>query len=61
MIDPSVTERLRIRVLKWCDLAQENGQLQKSDLAPASRNVPDHLLHYGVAAAAVFAAGAFVL
>ncbi|KAJ1023030.1 hypothetical protein NDA13_005078 [Ustilago tritici] len=38
-----------------------DGKLQASDLAPASRAVPEHLLQYGVAAAAIVAAGAFAL
>lgn len=38
-----------------------DGSLQKSDLAPAGRNVPENLIQYGIAAAAVVAAGAFAL
>lgn len=38
-----------------------DGQLKASDLAPASRAMPEHLLQYGVAAAAIVAAGAFAL
>ncbi|SNX85170.1 uncharacterized protein MEPE_03879 [Melanopsichium pennsylvanicum] len=38
-----------------------DGTLQASDLAPAGRAVPEHLLQYGVAAAAIVAAGAFAL
>ncbi|SAM84537.1 uncharacterized protein UBRO_05809 [Ustilago bromivora] len=38
-----------------------DGKLQASDLAPASRAVPENLLQYGVAAAAIVAAGAFAL
>ncbi|PWZ03633.1 hypothetical protein BCV70DRAFT_197830 [Testicularia cyperi] len=37
------------------------GRLTEADLGPAARNVPDSLLHFGAAAAAIFAAGAFVL
>ena len=37
------------------------GQLKASDLAPASRNVPENALKYGAAIAAVVAAGAFAL
>lgn len=38
-----------------------DGQLQASDLAPASRNIPENSLKYGAAIAAVVAAGAFAL
>jgi hypothetical protein len=38
-----------------------DGKLQASDLAPASRNVPENAIKYGAAIAAVVAAGAFAL
>ncbi|GAC74130.1 hypothetical protein PANT_10d00030 [Moesziomyces antarcticus T-34] len=38
-----------------------DGKLQASDLAPASRNMPENAIKYGAAIAAVVAAGAFAL
>ena len=60
-VSESVLEQQFASAISATINAIADGKLQASDLAPAGRNVPEHLLQYGVAAAAIVAAGAFAL